>query len=300
MLKTFAELVSLTRGRPRKTISVAVPESKEIMQSLDRAVKEGIVDVVWAGNTDKIEALRRELGLSFPVRKQVDARDEQSAAHAAVRMIADGDAQLLMKGNLHTSTILSALLNRDYGLRPAEDAIISHVFILESRPCGRLLFVTDSAVNIAPDLRRKAQILQNAIDFVRRLGYAQPKAAVLAAVEYVNDKMPATVEAAQLAGLAAQGKITGAVVAGPLALDDALSAWVSQEKKIEGPLQGDADILLVPDIEAGNILSKAQTFLADGPLAGVAVGAKVPMVLNSRADSLDNRFFAIAAACCAA
>jgi phosphate butyryltransferase len=299
MLRTFDELVSLTRGRPRKTISVAVPESKEILQSLDRAVTQGIVDVVWAGNTDKLEAMRRELGLKFPVRKQVDARDEQSAAHAAVRMIADGEAQLLMKGNLHTSTILSALLHRDYGLRP-EEAIISHVFILESRPCGRLLFVTDSAVNIAPDLRRKSQILQNAIDFVRKLGYDQPKAAILAAVEYVNEKMPATVEAAQLVGLAAQGKITGAVVAGPLALDDALSAWVSKEKKIEGPVQGDADILLVPDIEAGNILSKAQTFLAGGPLAGVAVGAKVPMVLNSRADSLDNRFFAIAAACCAA
>jgi phosphotransacetylase len=299
MLKTFDELVSLTRGRPRKTISVAVPESREILLSLDRAVKEGIVDVVWAGSLEKIEALRRELGLTFPVRKQVDASDEQSAAHAAVRMIADGEAQLLMKGNLHTSTILSALLHRDYGLRP-EEAIISHVFILESRPCGRLLFVTDSAVNIAPDLRRKAQILQNAIAFVRRLGYDQPKAAILAAVEYVNDKMPATVEAAQLVELAAQGQITGAVIAGPLALDDALSAWVSREKKIEGPVQGDADILLVPDIEAGNILSKAQTFLAGGSLAGVAVGAKVPMVLNSRADSLDNRFFAIAAACCAA
>ncbi len=299
MLRTFADVVEQAREKSRKTIAVAVPETREILLALERAHQENIVDVMLAGNRESIEALRAELKLTFPIKTLIDAQDEYSAANEAVKLIAAGQAQVLMKGNLHTSTILSALLKKEYGLRQPEN-IISHLFILESKPCGRLLFVTDSAVNIAPDLQRKRQILQNAIDFLHSLGYDQPKAAVLAAVEYVNEKMPATEEAAKLVGMAAQGKITGAVVAGPLALDDALSPWVCEEKKIKGPVQGDADILLVPNIEAGNILSKSQTFLAGGPLAGVALGAKVPLVLNSRADTLDNRFYAIVTACCAA
>lgn len=298
MLKNFSELVHRAKGTPKKTIAVAVPESKEILQSLERAVHEGVVEVMLAGDQAQIEQLRRELHLRFPIKHLVHATDEDAAADAAVRYIASGQAQILMKGNLHTSAILSALLNREHGQRTERP--ISHIFVLESKPCGRLLFVTDSAVNIAPDLERKRAILQNAIDFLRQLGYSQPKAAVLAAVEYVNEKMPATVEAARLAEMALTGSITGALVGGPLALDDALSPWVCAEKKIMGPVRGDADILLVPDIEAGNILSKSQTFLAGAPLAGVAVGAKVPLVLNSRADSQDNRFYAIAAACLAA
>jgi len=298
MLKNFNEIVEQLKGSSKKTISVAVPETREILLALDRAYQEGIVEVALAGDQAKIEQLRQELHLDFPIKLLVDAKDEKTAAMEAVRIIAEGKAQVLMKGNLKTSTILSGLLNKNFGLRTERP--ISHVFILESKPCGRLLFVTDSAVNIAPDLERKADILQNAIDFVKQLGYEHPKAAVLAAVEYVNEKMPATVDAAKLVEMAAQGKISGAQVAGPLALDDALSQWVCQEKKVEGPIQGDADILLVPNIEAGNILSKSQTFLAGGPLAGVAIGAKVPMVLNSRADTLDNRFYAIAAACRAA
>jgi phosphotransacetylase len=156
--------------------------------------------------------------------------------------------------------------------------------------------VADSAINIAPDLERKKAILQNTLDFCNRLGYQQPKAAILAAVEYVSDKMPVTIDAQALTAMAGRGEIRGGIVHGPLALDDALSPWVCAEKGVEGPIQGDADILLVPNIEAGNMLSKAQTFLAGGPLAGVAVGAKVPMVLNSRADSVENRYFAMTAA----
>ncbi|MCD4813062.1 bifunctional enoyl-CoA hydratase/phosphate acetyltransferase [bacterium] len=298
MLKNFEELVEQLKGGPKKTVSVAVPETREILQALDRAWRAGIVEVALAGDQEKIERLRTDLKLDFPIKHLVDAKDEKTAAIEAVRMIAEGKAQVLMKGNLKTSTIVSALINRDFGLRT--DKPISHVFILESKPCGRLLFVADSAVNIAPDLQRKADILQNTIDFTRRLGYQNPKAAVLAAVEYVNEKMPATVDAKQLAEMAAAGKITGGVVDGPLALDDALSQWVCEEKGYTGPVKGDADILLVPDIEAGNIFSKAQTFIAGGPLAGVAIGAKVPMVLNSRADTLENRYYAIAAACRAA
>ncbi|MBN1596440.1 bifunctional enoyl-CoA hydratase/phosphate acetyltransferase [candidate division FCPU426 bacterium] len=298
MFRSFAELLQQLKHSSRKTISVAVPESAEILLALDRAYREGIVEIALAGDQARIAKLRRELKVDFPIKHQVDAGDEKNAAEQAVQFVVEGKAQFVMKGNLKTSTIISALLNKDSGLLTGKP--ISHVFILESKVCGRLLFVTDSAVNIAPDLARKAAILQNAIDFTRKLGYAKPKAAILAAVEYVNEKMPATLEAAQLVEMAVQGVISGAEVAGPLALDDALSEWVCREKKITGPIQGDADILLVPDIEAGNILSKAQTFIAGGPLAGVAVGAKVPMVLNSRADTLENRFYAIAAASLAA
>jgi len=298
MLKNFEELVAKVKGCPKKTVSVAVPEAKEILQALDRAYREGILEVAMAGDKSKIEALMKELKLDFPIKHLVDAKDEDTAAKEAVRLIAEGKAHVLMKGNLHTSAIVSALLNKEFGLRTERP--ISHIFILEAKPCGRLLYVTDSAVNIAPDTERKKHILQNAINFVRSLGYSQPKAAVLAAVEYVNEKMPFTVEAAKLEEMAKQGEITGGIVAGPLALDDALSPWVCEEKGFHGPVAGDADILLVPNIEAGNILSKAQTFIAGGALAGLAVGAKVPMVLNSRADSLDNRYYAMAAACLAA
>ena len=286
------------KGAPKKTISVAVPETKEIMLALQRVYETGFAEIALAGEKSKIEQLRTDLKVDFPIKALVDTTDEHLAAMESVKYIAEGKAQVLMKGNLKTSTILSALLNKEFGLR--NNKPISHIFVLESKPCGRLLFVTDSAVNIAPDLQRKADILQNAIDFTRRLGYQQPKAAILAAVEYVTEKMPVTVEAAQLVELAAQGKITGAHVVGPFALDDALSKWVCKEKQIEGPIQGDADILLVPNIECGNMLSKSQTFLAEGPLGGIAVGAKVPMVLNSRADNVDNRFYAIAVACLAA
>jgi phosphate butyryltransferase len=297
MIKNFDELVEKAKGC-KKTVSVAVPETKEILLALEKAYHAGVVDVVLAGDKEKIETLYQDLNLTFPIKELVDAKDEKTAAYEAVKLIARGQAQLLMKGNLKTSSILSALLNKEFGLRTEKP--ISHVFILESKVCKRLLYITDSAVNIAPDLKRKAQILQNAIDFTRALGYKQPKAAVLAAVEYVNDKMPATVDALKLQEMAASGEITGGLVVGPLALDDALSPWVCEEKQVEGPIQGDADILLVPNIEAGNMLSKAQSFLANGPLAGVAIGAKVPMVLNSRADTLDNRFYAIAVACLAA
>ena len=297
MFKNFDELVKKLKDRPKKTISVAVPECKEIMQALDKAYAEGIVEVALVGDKEKIEKLKEELNLDFSIKILLDIKDEKAAAQAAVKLIADGEAQVLMKGNLRTSTIVSALINKEYGLRTRN--IISHVFILESKPAGRLLFVTDSAVNIAPDLNKKAKILQNAINFTHELGYTEPKVAILAAIEYVNDKMPITIEAKQLVEKAEAGEIVGAKVAGPLALDDALSPWVCKEKEVEGVVQGDADILLVPNIEAGNILSKAQTFLAAAPLAGVAIGAKVPMVLNSRADWLDNRFYAIAAACLA-
>jgi phosphate butyryltransferase len=298
MLKDFNELIQRVKGSPKKTVSVAVPESRDIMLALQRAHDEGIAEAALAGDREKIEALRKELKLTFPIKVLVDAKDEQTAAQEAVKLIVKGEAQVLMKGNLHTSSILSALLNKEYGLRTARP--ISHVFILEAKPCGRLLYVTDSAVNIAPDLERKKQILQNAIDLLHTLGYARPKAAILAAVEDVKDKMPVTVEADKLTQMAKAGEITGADVFGPLALDDALSPWVCAEKTIPGPIQGDADILLVPTIEAGNMLSKAQMFIAGGALAGIALGAKIPMVLNSRADSPSNRFYAMAVACLAA
>lgn len=298
MLKNFTELVGKVKGSPKKTVAVAVPESREIMLALQRVYDEGIAEAALVGDRAKIEALRAELKLDFPVKTLVDTQDEITAANEAVKLIVSGQAQVLMKGNLHTSSILSGLLNKEFGQRT--DRPISHVFILEAKPLGRLLYVTDSAVNIAPDLERKRWILQNAVDFVRALGYARPKAAILAAVEDVKDKMPVTVEAAKLADMARAGQITGADVAGPLALDDALSPWVCAEKNIRGPVQGDADILLVPNIEAGNILSKAQMFIAGGALAGIALGAKVPLVLTSRADTTDNRVYSIAVACLAA
>jgi phosphate acetyltransferase len=209
-----------------------------------------------------------------------------------------GEAELLMKGSLHTDELLSAVVSRESGLRTARR--ISHVFIMDVPTYHKVLVITDAAINIAPTLEDKADICQNAIDLATALGMATPKVAVLAAVETVTSKMPATIDAAALCKMAERGQITGALVDGPLAFDNAISTDAARIKGIRSSVAGDPDILLAPDLEAGNMLAKQLTFLANADSAGLVLGARVPIILTSRADSVRSRIASCAVAMLAA
>jgi len=217
----------------------------------------------------------------------VDAPHSHGAAAKAVELVRQGEAELLMKGSLHSDELLGAVVARETGLRTARR--ISHVFIMDVPTYHKVLIVTDAAINIAPTLEDKADICQNAIDLGITLGLRKPKVAILAAVETVNSKMQATLDAAALCKMADRGQIKGGVLDGPLAFDNAISAEAAAIKGIESKVAGDPDILLVPDLEAGNMLAKQLTFLANADSAGIVLGARVPIILTSRADSVRSR-----------
>jgi phosphotransacetylase len=212
----------------------------------------------------------------------VDASDSRSAAVRAVEMARKGEVQMLMKGALHTDELMSAVVSRDGGMRTGRR--ISHVFALDVPAYHKTLFVTDAAINIQPDLETKVDILQNAIDMMVRLEVVNPKVAILSAVESVNPAIPSTLDAAALCKMVERGQITGAIVDGPLAFDNAISSDAARIKKIDSPVAGDVDLLMVPNLEAGNILFKELQYLAGALAAGVVIGARVPVVLTSRAD----------------
>ena len=290
-IRTLRELAQT--GTPR-TIAVAWPHSEDVLVSLDRAAASGLVRPLLAGQRAIIEPLRERLGLSRLPADVVECASDVEAVEVAVRRVAGGEAHMLMKGLVSTAVFLKGVLNKEWGLRSRP--LLSHVAVFELGDPGRLVLVTDVAMNIAPDVAQKAQILENAVELAHRLGIERPRVAVLAAVETVSADMPATVDAAVLAKMADRGQITGCVVDGPLALDNALLAEAARHKGITGPVAGCADILLVPDIEAGNVLYKALGLLARLPVAAVVVGASAPVVLTSRADSDEAKFNSIALA----
>lgn len=226
--------------------------------------------------------------------KIVDVPHSHAAAIKAVELVKEGKAEILMKGSLHTDELMSAIVSRDGGLRTARR--ISHVFIMDVPTYHKVLVITDAAINIAPTLEDKADICQNAIDLVISLGLEKPKVAILAAVETVTTKMPATIDAAALCKMAERGQIKGALLDGPLAFDNAISAQAAEMKGIKSVVAGDPDILLAPDLEAGNILAKQLTFLANADSAGMVLGAKVPVILTSRADSVRSKVASCAVA----
>ena len=217
----------------------------------------------------------------------VDAAHSHESASKAVALVRSGEAELLMKGSLHTDELLGAVVARETGLRTGRR--ISHVFVMDVPTYHKVMIVTDAAINIAPLLEDKVDICQNAIDLARALGLEKPKVAILAAVETVNSKMQATIDAACLCKMADRGQIKGALVDGPLAFDNAISKQAAQIKGIVSEVAGDPDILLVPDLEAGNILAKQLSFLANADSAGLVLGARVPIILTSRADSVRSR-----------
>ena len=285
------------RGLAPVPTAVAYPcETSALAAALD-AAKEGLITPLLVGPAAKIAAVAKAGNLDLGGAKVVDVEDDAAAARA-VALVREGQAELLMKGSLHTDELLSAVVARETGLRTGRR--LSHVFVMDVPTYHKVLIVTDGAINIAPTLDEKADICQNAIDLARSFGVERPKVAILAAVETVTLKMPATIDAAALCKMAERGQITGGLLDGPLAFDNAISADAAKVKKITSPVAGDPDILLAPDLEAGNMLAKQLSFLANADSAGLVVGARVPIILTSRADSVRSKVASCAVAVLAA
>jgi phosphate acetyltransferase len=286
----------LVRCRNLEPIPTAVAhpcDSRAIVGALE-AASIGLITPIFVGPADKIAEVVKASGITIGETRIVDAPHSHAAAAKAVELVRQGQAELLMKGSLHTDELLGAVVARETGLRTGRR--ISHVFIMDVPTYHKVLIVTDAAINIGPTLEDKVDICQNAIDLAISLGVSTPKVAILAAIETVSAKMPATLDAAALCKMADRGQITGGLVDGPLAFDNAISKEAARVKGITSKVAGDPDILLVPDLEAGNMLAKQLTFLANADAAGLVLGARIPIILTSRADSVRSRIASCAVA----
>ena len=276
------KLIETAQQHPPMKVAVAHPCDQVSLESVVEAARLKLVEPILVGPEKRIRAVAAEHGLDISGFEIVDAAYSQDSAAKAVELVREGRAEALMKGSLHTDELMGAVVKRDTGLRTSRR--ISHCFIMDVPGHDQPLIITDAAVNIAPDLKTKVDIIQNAIDLARALGQQEVRVAVLSAMESVNPDVPSTIEAAALCKMADRGQITGAELDGPLALDNAISPQAAAIKKIKSPVAGRATILAVPDLESGNMLAKSLSFLADADAAGIVLGAKVPIILTSRAD----------------
>jgi phosphate acetyltransferase len=274
--------------------AVAHPCEKTALEGPIEAGQKGLITPILVGPAKKIQEIAKSAGIDLRQAEIFDTPHSHASAAKAVELVRDGRAELLMKGSLHTDELLSAVVSKETGLRT--ERRISHVFIMDVPTYHKLLLVTDAAINIAPGLEDKADICQNAIDLCESLGLKNPKVAILAAVETVTSKMPATIDAAALCKMADRGQIKKGVLEGPLAFDNAISKQAAETKGIRSAVAGEPDILLVPDLESGNMLAKQLTFLAGAESAGLVLGARVPIILTSRADSVRSRIASCAVA----
>jgi len=294
----YEQLVARCKSLAPVSTAVVHPCERSALAGAAEAAAAGLITPIYVGPQARISEIARENAISLGSAQIIDASHSHAAAEQAVALVREGRAELLMKGSLHTDELLGAVVARDSGLRTGRR--ISHVFIMDVPTYHKVLIVTDAAINIAPSLEDKVDICQNAIDLAMSLGLKQPKVAILAAVETVNSKMPATLDAAALCKMADRGQIKGALLDGPLAFDNAINKEAARTKGIKSELAGDPDILLAPDLEAGNILAKLLSFLAKADSAGLVVGARVPIILTSRADSVRARIASCAVAMLAA
>jgi phosphate acetyltransferase len=290
----YERLLGRCEGLSPIPTAVAHPCEASALSGAVEAATRGLIVPLLIGPAAKIRELAVMSQIDLGNLKIVDVPHSHAAAVKAVELVKEGKAEILMKGSLHTDELMSAIVSRDGGLRTARR--ISHVFIMDVPTYHKVLVITDAAINIAPTLEDKADICQNAIDLCISLGLEKPKVAILAAVETVTTKMPATIDAAALCKMAERGQIKGALLDGPLAFDNAISAQAAETKGIKSAVAGDPDILLAPDLEAGNILAKQLTFLANADSAGMVLGAKVPVILTSRADSVRSKVASCAVA----
>ncbi len=293
MYRNLDEIIAAAKALPnRQRLAVAAAQDQDVLAAVRDAVEWGIVSAILVGDEAKINSIAQSVKLDLGKCEVLAEIDPVLAARRAVVMVATGEADLVMKGKVGTADILRAVLDKEQGLRTGK--LLSHVTALDIEGYDRLFLMTDGAMNIAPDLGQKVQIVQNAVDVASAMGYVKPKVAALAAVELVNPDMPATMEAALLAKMAERGQIKGALVDGPLALDNAVSHHSAEVKGIVSSVAGQADILMVPDIEAGNVLYKSVVYFARARVAGVIAGAKAPVVLTSRSDSHQAKLDSIA------
>jgi phosphate butyryltransferase len=292
-MKKLSELVTKAQSLEKKMrISVAVAQDEVVLEAVDSAKKAGIIEATLVGDQQEIEKIAKKLGIDLSKYEIIDEKSEIDATRKAVEIVNSFHCDLLMKGKVHTSDLLHAVLDKNFNLRTGKT--MNHVGIFEVPSYDRLLIITDAAMVIAPTLDQKIDSIYNATKVAHVMGIDNPKVAVLGAVETVTPAMSATLDAALLAKMSDRKQIAGAIVDGPFALDNAVSEEAAHHKGITGPVAGHADILLVPDIEAGNILYKGLIFIAKGKLAGTIVGARVPIVLTSRADDAETRLYSIA------
>ena len=290
----FERLVQKAQQAPPISMAIAHPCNDVSLESAVEAARLKLVTPILVGPAERVRKVAADYRLDINDFELVDAAHSHEAAQKAVELVRCGRAEALMKGSLHTDELMSAVVAREAGLRTGRR--ISHCFILDVPGHDTPLIITDAAVNIAPSLEDKIDIVQNAIDLAHALGAPEVRVAVLSAVETVNPHIPSTIEAAALCKMAERGQITGAVIDGPLALDNAISPEAAQVKQIASPVAGRANVLVVPDLEAGNMLAKSLSFLAGADAAGVVLGARVPIVLTSRADVLLTRLASCAVA----
>ena len=290
-------LATCSNMKPIPT-AVAHPCEESALAGAVEAAHLGIIVPILVGPRARIEATAKSSGIDISAFEIVDTPHSNASAAKSVELLREARAELLMKGSLHTDELMAAVISREGGLRTGRR--ISHVFVMDVPTYHKVLMITDGAINIAPTLEDKVDICQNAIDLALSLNIRKPKVAILAAVETVNSKMPATIDAAALCKMAERGQITGGILDGPLAFDNAISKEAAATKGIHSEVAGDPDILLAPDLEAGNILAKQLSFLTNADSAGIVLGARVPIILTSRADSVRSRIASCAVAALAA
>jgi len=283
----YQRLIDYCKTLPPMPTAVVHPCDRSSLEGAVTAAQMGLITPILVGPQARIEAVAKEHNLNISDYPIVDAPYSEAAAATAVQLVREGKAEALMKGSLHTDELMAAVVKRDSGMRTGRR--VSHCFVMDVPGHPDALILTDAAVNIAPTLEEKMDILQNAIDLAHAMQVDDVRVAVLSAMETVNTKVPSTIEAAALCKMVDRHQITGAVVDGPLALDNAINPEAAKIKKIDSPVAGRANVLMVPDLEAGNMLAKSLSFLAGADAAGIVLGARVPIILTSRADSLETR-----------
>ena len=283
----YQRLIDFCKTLPPTPTAVAHPCDQTSLQGAVDAARMELIEPILVGPRSRIQDVAKQFAIDISGLQIVDAPFSHASADKAVELVREGKAEALMKGSLHTDELMGAVVKRDTGLRTARR--ISHCFVMDVPTYPETLILTDAAVNIAPTLEAKVDIVQNAIDLAHALRFAEVRVAILSAMETVNPQVPSTIEAAALCKMADRGQITGAILDGPLALDNAISLESVKIKKIDSPVAGRANVLVVPDLEAGNMLAKSLSFLAGADAAGIVLGARVPVILTSRADPVMSR-----------
>lgn len=294
MIKSFDDVIVRVKANGIKKVAVAVAQDEPVLEAIREAKEMGIADAILIGDKVKIETAAEAAGLNINQVEIINEPDNAKAAKTAVELVSSGRADMVMKGLIDTATFLKAVLDKEKGLRTGR--VLSHVAVFDVPTLERIILITDAAMNIAPDLMTKKQILENAVSVAKGIGIEKPRVAVIAAVEVVNPDMQPTLDAAVLSKMNDRGQIKGCMVDGPFAIDNALSEEAARHKGINSPVAGKADIILVPDIETGNVMYKTLTYTSNAKNGGIIAGAAAPIILTSRADSHESKMYSIALA----
>ncbi|WP_454052657.1 phosphate butyryltransferase [Clostridium sp. Marseille-Q7071] len=294
MIKSFDEIIGKVKSQAIKTVAVAVAQDEPVLEAIRDAKKNGIANAILVGDKEEIIAIGKKIGMNMDDFQIIDEKNVNAAALTAVKLVSSGKADMMMKGLIDTATFLRAVLNKEVGLRTGKQ--MSHIAVFEIPGYDRLIFLTDAAFNMYPELKEKVDIINNAVMVAKAVGVETPKVAPICAVEVVNPAMQATLDAAMLSKMNERGQIKGCIIDGPLALDNALSEEAAHHKKISGPVAGKADILLMANIEAGNAMYKCLTYTTESKSGGLLAGAAAPVIVTSRADSPESKMNSIALA----